>query len=96
MHAQRLFYRGAGRGLMAFEPTPDVAVPVPAHRQWLATIGSVGQPRDGRSEAGYALFDAVSLQLTFIRVPYDHLAAAQAILAAGLPAFNADRLARGR
>ena len=96
VHAQRLFYRGAGRGLMAFEPTPGVAVPVPAHRQWLATIGSVGQPRDGRSEAGYALFDAVSLQLTFMRVPYDHLAAAQAILAAGLPAFNADRLARGR
>ena len=81
---------------MGFEPTPGVALPVPAHRQWLATVGSVGQPRDGRSEAMYALFDTVALQLTFMRVPYDHLAAAQAIRAAGLPAFQADRLALGR
>ncbi len=95
VHEQRLFYRGTGRGLMAFEPTPGVAVPVPAHRQWLATVGSVGQPRDGRSEAMYALLDTVSMQLTFLRVPYDHLAAAQAIRAAGLPAFHADRLALG-
>ena len=96
VHEQKLYYRGTGRGLMAFEPTPGVAVPVPSHRQWLATIGSVGQPRDGHSEAMYALFDTLSLMLTFARVPYDHLAAAQAIRAAGLPAFYADRLALGR
>ena len=95
VHEQRLFYRGTGRGLMAFKPTPGVAVPVPAHRQWLATVGSVGQPRDGHCEAMYALFDVASLQLTFMRIPYDHLAAAQAIRAAGLPSFYADRLALG-
>ena len=96
VHEQRLFYRGAGRGLMAFEPIPGVAVPVPAHRQWLATVGSVGQPRDGHSEAMYALFDDSEMQLTFLRVPYDHLAAAQAIRSAGLPTSNADRLSIGR
>lgn len=96
VHEQRLFYRGAAGGLMGFEPTPGVALPVPAHRQWLATVGSVGQPRDGRSEAMYALFDTVALQLRFMRVPYNHFAAAQAIRAAGLPAFQADRLALGR
>ena len=96
VHEQRLFYRGAGHGLMAFTPTPGVAVPVPAHRQWLATVGSVGQPRDGRSEAMYAMFDTAALHLTFMRVPYNHLAAAQCIRAAGLPAFHADRLALGR
>lgn len=95
VHRQTLYYQGSGRGLMQFLPTPDTAIPVPAHRSWLATIGSVGQPRDGRIEAGYALFDRDGERLTFVRVPYDFEAAAAAIRAAGLPDFFADRLSRG-
>jgi len=95
VHEQRLFYQGAGRTPMAFEPTADIAIPVPRHRRWLATVGSVGQPRDGRIDAMYALFDTLSLRLTFIRIPYDHAAAARAIRAAGLPEFYAQRLASG-
>lgn len=96
VHEQRLFFQGLVGKTMAFEPTPGVPVPVPRHRRWLATVGSVGQPRDGRSEAMYALFDTDALTLTFLRVPYDHLSAARAIRAAGLPAANAVRLALGR
>lgn len=96
VHQQTLYYRGAGAGLMKFMPTPGVAVPVPRHRHWLATIGSVGQPRDGNPQAMYALFDSAKLQLTFHRVAYDHHAAAAAIRRAGLPAFFADRLEQGR
>lgn len=96
VHRQMLYYRGQGRGLMPFAPTPGAAVPVPAHRQWLATIGSVGQPRDGRSEAMYAIFDRPAARLTFVRVAYDVAAAAAAIRTAGLPPFFADRLARGQ
>jgi diadenosine tetraphosphatase ApaH/serine/threonine PP2A family protein phosphatase len=96
VHEQRLFFQGTGRAAMAFEPTPDIAIPVPRHRRWLATVGSVGQPRDGRSEAMYALFDSVALQLTFVRVPYDHAGAARATRAAGLPDFYAQRLAQGK
>lgn len=96
VHQQTLYYRGAGAGLMKFLPTPGVAVPVPRHRHWLATIGSVGQPRDGNPQAMYALFDLQKLQLTFHRVSYDHHAAAAAIRRAGLPAFFADRLEQGR
>ncbi|MDO8249233.1 MAG: metallophosphoesterase family protein [Rhodoferax sp.] len=96
VHQQTLYYRGAGAGLMKFLPTPGVAVPVPRHRHWLATIGSVGQPRDGNPKAMYALFDTDKLQLTFHRVSYDHHAAAGAIRRAGLPAFFADRLEQGR
>jgi diadenosine tetraphosphatase ApaH/serine/threonine PP2A family protein phosphatase len=96
VHLQTLYYRGAGAGLMKFIPTPGVAVPVPRHRHWLATIGSVGQPRDGNPRAMYALFDLEKLQLTFQRVSYDHQAAATAIRNAGLPAFFADRLELGR
>ena len=96
VHLQTLYYRGAGAGLMKFMPTPGVAVPVPRHRHWLATIGSVGQPRDGNPQAMYAVFDKEKFQLTFHRVTYDHQAAAAAIRQAGLPAFFADRLGQGR
>lgn len=96
VHMQTLYYRGVGAGLMKFMPTPGVAVPVPRHRHWLATIGSVGQPRDGNPQAMYALFDTSKLQLTFQRVAYDHHAAAAAIRRAGLPAYFADRLEQGR
>jgi diadenosine tetraphosphatase ApaH/serine/threonine PP2A family protein phosphatase len=96
VHEQRLFYTGGVGKLMAFEPTPGVAVPVPAHREWLATAGSVGQPRDGDPRAMYALYDDEAATLTFQRVAYDHAAAAEAIRRAGLPAHNATRLAGGR
>lgn len=96
VHQQTLYYRGAGSGLMKFTPTPGVVLPVPQHRHWLATIGSVGQPRDGNPQAMYALFDTEKLQLTFQRVDYDHHLAATAIRQAGLPALFADRLGQGR
>jgi diadenosine tetraphosphatase ApaH/serine/threonine PP2A family protein phosphatase len=96
VHLQTLYYRGAGDGLMVFKPQPGVAVPVPSHRQWLGTVGSVGQPRDGNTHAMYCLFDTERAQLTFHRVPYDLYAAAAAIRRAGLPEFFADRLESGR
>ena len=95
VHEQTLYYQGRGRDLLRFTPTPDAPIPLPPHRRWLATIGSVGQPRDGRTEAMYAMFDRDQSALTFVRVPYDHSAAAAAIRAAGLPDFFADRLAKG-
>ena len=90
------YYRGLDEQLIPFVPTAGVAVPVSAHRHWLATIGSVGQPRDGSPKAMYALFDTAQAQLTFHRVAYDHHAAAEAIRDAGLPDFFADRLELGR
>ena len=95
VHEQSLYYRGSTASLMKFKPQPGVAVPVPSHRQWLATVGSVGQPRDGKPEAMYALIDTERWQLTFHRVAYDYAAAAWAIRAAGLPNFFADRLEKG-
>jgi diadenosine tetraphosphatase ApaH/serine/threonine PP2A family protein phosphatase len=96
VHLQTLYYRGADDTLLKFLPTPGVAVPVPAHRHWLATIGAVGQPRDGSTRAMYAVFDPEQEQLTFHRVAYDHEAAADAIRRAGLPEFFAERLELGR
>lgn len=96
VHQQTLYYKGSGRGLMAFTPTPGVPIPTPSHRQWIATVGSVGQPRDGQPTAMYALFDLAQARLTFYRVPYDHLAAAAAVRRAGLPEYFAKRLEEGR
>ena len=36
VHHQSLFYRGTGRQLMRFEPSPGVAIPTPKHRHWIA------------------------------------------------------------
>lgn len=96
VHRQTLYYRSAGRGLMMFKPTPGVAVPTPRHRHWIATVGSVGQPRDGDTRAMYALFDTRSCLLTFERVVYDHHGAAAAVRRAGLNPFFAQRLEDGR
>lgn len=96
VHHQHLYYRGRDRHLVAFRPTPGVAVPVPDHRQWLATVGSVGQPRDGDPRAMYALMDLQRQRLTFHRVAYDHYAAARAVRRAGLPDGLAHRLEVGR
>jgi diadenosine tetraphosphatase ApaH/serine/threonine PP2A family protein phosphatase len=72
-----------------------VAIPVPAHRRWLAIVGSAGQPRDGNTAAAYALLDGDRRTLTFYRVPYQWARAAAKIRAAGLPESLAHRLERG-
>jgi diadenosine tetraphosphatase ApaH/serine/threonine PP2A family protein phosphatase len=95
VHQQMLYYQGR-RGLMTFQPASAVAVPLAFHRRWLATVGSVGQPRDGDPRAMYALFDPTQQRLAFQRVAYDHLGAARAIRRAGLPAAFAQRLEQGR
>lgn len=96
VHHQTLYYQGAGRDLMPFKPTAGVGVPVPRLRACVATVGSVGQPRDGDPRAMYAVYDMAAGRLTFHRVAYDHAAAAAAIRQAGLPEFLAQRLETGR
>jgi len=95
VHQQTLYFRGASQHLLRFGPTAGATIPVPPHRQWIATVGSVGQPRDGDTDAMYAIFDASRAELTFHRVAYDHLAAAADVRAAGLPEVFAKRLEQG-
>ena len=96
VHQQTLYFRSPVGKLMPFVPTAGVPVPVPPHRHWLATVGSVGQPRDGNPRAMYALFDTERHLLVFHRVAYDHAAASEAIRRTDLPAVYADRLLVGR
>lgn len=95
VHDQLLYFQNPQGKMTEFRPAPGSPVPVQSHRRWLAIVGSVGQPRDNNPAAAYALFDAAGASITFHRVPYDHLAAAQKIRKAGLPEFLAYRVERG-
>jgi diadenosine tetraphosphatase ApaH/serine/threonine PP2A family protein phosphatase len=63
---------------------------------FVANPGSCGQPRDGDPRAAYALLESDRRELGFRRVDYDIRRTQAKILAAGLPAFLAERLALGR
>jgi diadenosine tetraphosphatase ApaH/serine/threonine PP2A family protein phosphatase len=95
VHEQCLYFATPGTHMKIFQPTPGVAVPVPAHRRWVALVGSAGQPRDRNPQAAYALFDRERQAITFCRVPYDHHAAAARIRAVGLPESIAYRVESG-
>ena len=60
--------------------------------------GSVGQPRNGDARASYAILiiNDDQVELTHERVPYDIEAASKAIIDAGLPEINANRLFSGK
>lgn len=96
VHHQGIFYLGARNDVMHFQPTSGVAVPMLAHRSWVCTVGSVGQPRDGNPRAMYAIYEERAQRVTFHRVPYDIESAAVAIRQAGLPDMFAARLEEGR
>ncbi len=85
VHRQVLFFEASPGKMSSFDPVPGSAVPVRRSRRWVAIVGSVGQPRERNPAAAYALFDLERESLTFHRVPYDHLATARKIRAAGLP-----------
>jgi diadenosine tetraphosphatase ApaH/serine/threonine PP2A family protein phosphatase len=95
VHEQRLYYMGATGQPMPFRPVPGTPIPTGKHRQWLAIVGSAGQPRDRNNAACWALADLARARLTFFRIAYDHSSAADKIRSAGLPERLASRLERG-
>lgn len=95
MHEQKLYFQNADGKMSPFHPLPGISIPVRRHRRWLAVVGSAGQPSGDSSAAAYTLFDRVREQITFFRVPYDHLRAAARIRDAGLPESLAYRLEIG-
>lgn len=61
----------------------------------IINVGSVGEPRHGRPNATYVLYDTDSQVATLREVEYDYQATCAAILDKGLPPIFAWRLARG-
>ena len=78
------------------DPNREVVVPLQRDSQYLLNAGSIGQPRDGDPRAGYGILDDEARQVRLYRVPYAVEQAQQKIMAAGLPASLANRLALGR
>jgi diadenosine tetraphosphatase ApaH/serine/threonine PP2A family protein phosphatase len=96
IHKPALYSMSATAKMTSFIPTAGVTVQLLRGRQWLAVLGSVGQPRDGDPAASLAMFDTSSGEITFCRVAYDVEAAAARIRDNGLPLWLADRLLAGR
>ncbi|MBR0690626.1 metallophosphoesterase family protein [Bradyrhizobium manausense] len=96
IHRPALYSMSVTAKMTSFVPKTDVPVQLLRGRQWLAVLGSVGQPRDGDPSASFVLFDTISCQITYCRVPYDIASAANKIRENGLPPWLADRLSQGR
>jgi diadenosine tetraphosphatase ApaH/serine/threonine PP2A family protein phosphatase len=71
-------------------------VPVYDNTRHLLNPGSVGQPRDGDSRAGFGLVDTNHREALIYRIDYDVEKAQNRILEEGLPEVLAQRLALGR
>jgi diadenosine tetraphosphatase ApaH/serine/threonine PP2A family protein phosphatase len=96
IHKPALYSMSSAAKMTNFIPTSETPVQLLSGRRWLAVLGSVGQPRDGNAAAAYAMLDTSTHEITFCRVPYDVIAAADRIRANGLPHWLADRLMIGR
>lgn len=96
IHRPALYSMSVTAKMTSFVPKTDVSVQLLRGRQWLAVLGSVGQPRDGDPSAAFVLFDTESCEITYCRAPYDIETAAGRIRENGLPPWLADRLSQGR
>ena len=96
IHRPALYSMSATAKMTSFIPASDVPVQLLGGSQWLAVLGSIGQPRDGDPAASFAMFDTATSAITYCRVPYDVEAAARRIRENGLPRWLADRLSAGR
>ena len=82
--------------LTTIEESRPLSIPLPAGARHLVNPGSVGQPRDGDSRAGFAIADTATREVTIHRAAYDIDHARARILEEGLPEILAQRLALGR
>lgn len=95
VHTPALYRRADDGRMGSHTPAPGVRIALKPQHQYLVIPGAVGQPRDGNCAACYAIYDDVTRELTYFRVPYDHGAAARRVIASGLPIVFAMRLIEG-
>ena len=84
-----------GRTDVAVLEGDEVIVELEEGTRYMLNPGSVGQPRDRDSRAGYMIYDTDSRQVTLRRLEYPIARAQERIRAAGLPEMLADRLGVG-
>ena len=66
------------------------------NKRYIINCGSVGQPRDGNSQASYGIYDLKHNAVNIYRVSYPVNLAQDKIINAGLPRILANRLSYGR
>jgi putative phosphoesterase len=91
---------------MAAKTEADILIYGHTHKPYRKDIGgkifinagSVGKPKDGDPRACVTLIDmtAATVNVAFLRIPYDVEKAAQAIVESGLPMYFAERLKEAR
>ena len=95
-HVPAVFRRSADGTVEKLAVRDQGSFDLDAEGRFLVNPGSVGQPRDGDPRAACAVFDRASGRYHPVRLEYDIEAAQEAIHRSGMPAFEAERLARGR
>jgi diadenosine tetraphosphatase ApaH/serine/threonine PP2A family protein phosphatase len=66
-----------------------------ASMKQIVNVGSVGEPRHGRPNATYVIYDINTQEVTLREIPYNYQKTCAAIIEKGLPAIFAWRLAHG-
>lgn len=90
-HVPIAFIKGASLEKMTYK-----TLQIESGKQYLINPGSVGQPRDRKPEAAYAIYDLEMQTISLRRVKYDISTTQKKIRAAGLPFRNALRLEHGK
>jgi predicted phosphodiesterase len=71
-------------------------IDISKNKRYIINCGSVGQPRDGNSQASYGIYDLKYNTINIYRVSYPVHLTQDKIINAGLPRSLADRLSYGR
>lgn len=80
----RIYYQGGNN------------IDIKEENKYIINVGSVGQPRDGNSQAAYCIYDTDTKIVQIKRINYDIQTAREKIIARGLPIFLGERLLVGR
>lgn len=74
----------------------DNSCDVALGQKYIVNVGSVGQPRDGNTQAAYCIYDTATNKVEVKRVAYEIELTRKKINSAGLPEYLGHRLFLGR
>jgi predicted phosphodiesterase len=95
-HTHKLMLISYNGVAVSFHELNDLPVKLEKNIRYIVNVGSVGQPRDGDSRAGYVIWDTVPNSLEAKRIPYDIKSTADKIMKRGFQQNDADRLFQRR
>ena len=91
-HTHRFMLLSYDGSKFNFNPLKEDTIHIDPRLKHIVSVGSVGQPRDRDSRAGYVIWDTRQNSLQVIRLPYDVHSTVEKILKRGFQKRDADRL----